>query len=476
MTQCREAPNLDDLLTSLAEAPERKRIAMGEVVCLGLEAVRRRIGEANWAHTENLVAQLVRKAIQRVCAPADTYLRCSDGSFVIVFASCNETIAKARSVKIAEIVNQALFGLEHMDGVTIHSAVETADGYSVDQGRSAAEVLTEMTERAARRELLPERVVLPELAKAETATTRKVKAKGAETPPPDAAAETERKAAVETDPIPHCRDQLIAAMHGFDSEPITFKFIPIWRVGKPDATYFHCMPMRAGTLGAPAARGYDVLGQDPPRRRIIELDLAALEHSLLALAGGVRKQPRMRLSVNLHFETLASAPGREGLMSLLSETPKALRDRLSCRISDIPAGAPEGRLSELTAQLAPQVETLTSIVEYIEPMQVQARQLRRLRAARIRVVFLRDPDAVSNDPLAYGGRFTRLCADIGIMPGISRVERVNRALQWSYAGFALMTGSVLGGPYDVPPSNLPINVGSFEAYSADKRPVWQGRA
>ncbi|MBP5858086.1 hypothetical protein KAJ83_13790 [Marivibrio halodurans] len=476
MTQCREAPNLDDLLTSLADAPERKRIAMGEVVCLGLEAVRRRIGEANWAHTENLVAQLVRKAIQRVCAPADTYLRCSDGSFVIVFASCNETIAKARSVKIAEIVNQALFGMEHMDGVTIHSAVETADGYSVDQGRSAAEVLTEMTERAARRELMPERVTAPELEKAETVTKRTVKAGNEEAPAPETIAGSGKKADIDPDPIPHCRDQLIAAMHGFDSAPITFKFIPIWRVGKPDATYFHCMPMRDGTLGAPPAKSYDVLGQNPPRRRIIELDLAAMEHSLLALAGGVRKQPRMRLSINLHFETLASAPGREGLMSLLNETPKALRDRLSCRISDIPPGAPEGRLAELTAQLAPRIETLTSIVEYVEPMQVQARQLRRLRAARIRVAFLRDPGEVSNDPLAYGGRFTRLCADIGIMPGISRVERMNRALQWSYAGFALMTGSVLGGPYDVPPPNLPINVGTFEAAGGRKRPVWQGRA
>ncbi|MCR9219317.1 MAG: hypothetical protein NXI21_03735 [Alphaproteobacteria bacterium] len=447
-------PPVDTLLKALSDRPKQEALHLGQVVCLGLDAVRARIGEAQWTSAEALVAQLVEKAIRRVCAPEDAFVRCRDGAFVVVFGTPDRAVAAARSAGIAEIVNRALFGEERFKGVTIHTTVRTATGLRPEPGRGADDVLQELLDGAAKRELDP-----PDPPKRPA-------------DPPDGAAADADSAPQEARPtpapkaIPRRRDAVLDAFKGIDRAPIVFRYLPVWTVGGGRVLLFHCIPTREMRCADASLRDHAVLGPDPANREIAELDMATLEHGLVEHCRRLRDGARQHLSVNLHYETVACSRGRADLAALLGEAPEPVRATLSARLVGLPEGAPEARLAQLAGQLAPYFSALSAMVPAIRTREALPRALQRLRAAGLRSALIRFDRTRAAPDAPYWRRFAEMCQEYGLRPGVCGAPDRESALLLSYAGFALLTGPVLGGPFDRLPAPYRFDARRLEGAAA----------
>jgi hypothetical protein len=433
-----------DVLSALSNRPRHDPIHLGQVVCLGLDRLRDKLGDAQWRKARSLVLSLVEKMAAQVCDPRDVVLPCRDGSYVIVFATAVGSIAEARATKIAARVNEALFGTDGVEGVTIHSAVETADGLGIDSGRSVSDVIGHLLQGAGGCDLAmssdgghkPGAPTGPDAAEA-----------AAHHPPVEGAANA----------IPHCRESLYGELAALDNAPISFAYLPLWEVRLGRVATFHCLPMRAGLFGEAPRCDYAVLGDGVTTREIVDLDIAGLEHGLLAQCKRLRAGFRQHLSVNIHFETLGCSYGRGKLFELLRDVPAPVRAVLTARLVGIPEGVPEARLIELTGRLAPFVHGCSAVVQNGDP-QGLARTLRRLRSAHVGT-------AVMNAQEGEGGlrdarsvvRFVAACRDSGVRTCAFDVASREEALTLSHFGFDLIMGPMLGGPFETLPEPYQVD-------------------
>jgi len=116
--------SLDGVTEDIKRRSKREPLSVGQVFCLGLDAVRDRLGEERWSRSEALVRRLMDTAIEQVLAESDTAMRARDLGYVVVFGdNCRET-AEAKVTKIAAIVNEALFGDNDLDGVHVAAVVQ----------------------------------------------------------------------------------------------------------------------------------------------------------------------------------------------------------------------------------------------------------------------------------------------------------------------------------------------------------------
>lgn len=450
------ARTLQDLLKTLSAKKRSKRVNLGQVICLGLEGLRKDLGEAHWEKSKHLVGRLIEKAIGSVCDDGDTYTRCRDGSFVIVFETENLSVAEAQAAKIAQIVNQALFGEAETDGLTVHATVTTTDGLALGEGRSADEILQDLVQQGVKRS-----VVAPDAGQADGGA----RDHGSTEPPSSDQEAPHGVSQEEATSIPRCRDALFAEFDKIKVQsPITFRFAPCWSVKYNKIAIFSCKPMRSDPIGGLETENYAVLGTEPDSKDIAELDVGALEHGMLALCQNLKAGARQRLTANVHFETLASSHGRGLLIDLLREAPAPVRQLLSIRLYDIPDGIPPDRLSEMTGRLSNYISSFVAVVR-LQPTRDTHAKLSLLKSAGVQNAFIQRPDGSLDEALSRMKNFSDLCGTLGLIPGAFGIESHKLALEAAYAGFGLITGPVLGGPFERLPKPYDFGIPELEAGS-----------
>ena len=429
----------NEVLEALQAMGSLSGLKLGQIVCIGVDDVRKKLGEEKWARTEGLVASLIEKAITQLSDPKDRYFKCRDASFLIFFADTDHDKAVAISAGIAAAVSKALFGQEFAKGLTVSGVVKTAEGLKLDKAEDPYAVLEALRGKA------------------------HVQLIGASPHPAPTAVPIGAVAEEELNNIRIAVDQdhsdLMKRLALIEDEPIVFKFLPVWRVSERLVHMFHCIPMRqSGTPDRPLWN-YAVLGREPETDTIIELDIAAMERGLLKLSDSLLRGESNFLAPNIHFETLASRKGQAALLPLLQKLPEQVGRRLFPNIMHIPDGIPEGRLRDVTGQLRHLTNKLSALIIPHKLSMDLAQILRRLHEGGIPGVFVR----LHRDPTKEDLRWVFTAAErtkaMGGFAGVTGVTDDHAFQQLADSHVDYCAGPIFGGPFDDIPAPYAFDKG-----------------
>jgi hypothetical protein len=98
----------------------------GRINVIGLDRIKAKLGE-RWDELSDRVHTVARSAIEKCLQPQDVWIA-HGNSYVIAFGRMNIEEAQAKCRIIAQIIENALLGEAHSDGVSVATAVATVDG------------------------------------------------------------------------------------------------------------------------------------------------------------------------------------------------------------------------------------------------------------------------------------------------------------------------------------------------------------
>lgn len=423
---------------------------VGQVICIGVEDVRERLGERRWEKTRDRLTELIIGAAKRHCGPNDTYFRCPDGSVLIVFSEKDVGRARETAAKIAKRVNNSLFGAEDCDGVTVDCRVDTAGAGAARKVSSPGDIVEALMPFASRMGIM-------EAARSGQGEHEERSSDGSDHPaPPGAVARKEET-------YEDLRGQLLEKFSAFGTQPIKFRYSPVLNLQKKFVGMFECLPSRRSGKANVTHWNYDVLPRGHEISDIVALDVACLEQALLGVTDQLIAGKPVLVCPTVHYETLAGRQGRDRILELLNQMPGELSDSLSLKVMFVPEGVPEIRLSEILGQVRGRVLDLSVEVSVHVDGSSVPRMINRFRAGGFRNIFVRmSPDTPPHDiekakTIAAGAK------KAGMVAGMLGVESRQLLMELAYSGFVLFGGTILGSPGAVLPAPYPFDATTLEA-------------
>ncbi len=444
----RKLDGMDKILGAVSSRSGESDFNLGQIICIGIDELKERLGEERWNHSQVLVSQLIEKAIQRYCGPKDMYCRCRDASFLIIFDTSEELEARTAATNVAGFVNRSLFGSSDTQGLSVKSVVHPCRAQT-EAAPAAADT------PAAFLNALEERV-------------SEIKKKAPEETAPAAAdpATSGKAAPQEPQKFESRRNELLDKLGAVQGGEIEFCFVPLWRIGEPSVGSFVCLPTRSAPLSDRPDWGYDVLGTDPDITRIVELDIAALERGLLEMTEHLLSGRECSFAASFHFETLANRKGQEEIFALLKELPHHILARLHAVVTDIPEGVPDTRLSLLTAPLRNHCRKLSAILPMaairVQPQNVLA----KLRKAGFSGIFLKLTSDSKQD-VESAIRFGEAASKTGVEAGVTHIMDEDILIKLAYSNLQWCSGTAIGGPYAEMPAPFRFDASNLESHAAD---------
>ena len=80
-----------------------------------------------------LVSSFVESAIRTHSGRLDSYLKCEDGSYVIIFQGVNQDMALLKASRIAKQVNETLFGQGGFEGTTLRTIISEDEKWKYEE-------------------------------------------------------------------------------------------------------------------------------------------------------------------------------------------------------------------------------------------------------------------------------------------------------------------------------------------------------
>jgi len=358
------------VLRTLEERIRTNDVKPGQVICLGLGGVRRRLGEHRWPRVRNLVLALVEKAIRETCDAADIFLPCQEDAFIIVFASPQPNVTDAKVLRIVRTVGTALFGDDsELDGMTVRTAEQTEAGFTLGPEQDASAVFAHLLRTADHRDLqdsLSQGPVSGLLG----------------------GGFAEEWGDRECEDI---RVSLRVELQGFAERPVQIGYWPVTNMIHRGRRTCWVRPTKTGAFDDEPYTDYEVLGEEPGLREYVSLDIRLLEQGMLHMVRQIRQQRRTHLFFNVHFDTLASRQGLSELTGLLREVPTPYRKLMTACIWHVPGGIPTARLGELILRLSLLVGEVAVVLRADSIDEPLTRLMAHLRAARVGILVVRLP-------------------------------------------------------------------------------------
>ena len=443
--------SIEDVQARVAGHPAKESLTLGQVVCLGLEDLKERVGHQRWRRTEELVIHLIDTAIQEVLGPEDSFMRARDGSYLIVFGSGNPDIAEAKAARIATLVNRRLFGEDDAEGITVQSVIATSEGLEPGESRNPASIIEALLTKA-RPLSLSTAAGHPICAKEDLVQAAHACERGetgyTQTDSSDALhGGGQRFARPEA-----VHQALLQEFTSLSAGSVRYAFRPVWQPKMERNAVFHCVPLKDSLIEGEPYEDYRVLGADPGRDEIAELDFAAMEVALLAQSRRLAQGGRQMVSFNLHFETLSTTRRRNEVIALLDKAPQELYETLLFQIVGIPDGVTEGRLAEIIRPLQGYARDIVALIDLTGSQSSPASQFARLRAAGIRCVVIRLPDCTSPASMTAIRHMIAALRRCGMRFGVSNVAMLKTQRMWKQEGACFFVGALFGGPFDQLPS------------------------
>lgn len=440
----RKLDSMDKILGAVSSRSGESDFNLGQIVCIGIEDLKERLGEERWNHSQQLVSQLIEKAIQRYCGPKDMYCRCRDSSFLIIFDTAEELVARTAATNVAGFVNRSLFGSSDTRGLSVKSVVhpcraKTEAAPSIDD--TPAAFLNALEERVseAKKEGPDENPTPVRTTKGVTQDHQKFESR---------------------------RNELLDKLDSVQGGEIEFCFVPLWRIGEPTVGSFVCLPNRSAPLSDRPDWGYAVLGSDPEIARIVELDIATLERGLLEMTEHLLSGRECSFAASFHFETLANRKGQEEIFALLKELPHHILSRLHAVVTDIPEGVPDTRLSLLTAPLRNHCRKLSAVLPMtgirVQPQNVIA----KLRKAGFSGIFVKLTSDSKQD-VESAIKFGEAASKTGAEAGVTHIMDEDILIKLAYSTLQWCSGTAIGGPYAEMPAPFRFDASNLEAQATE---------
>ncbi len=449
---------MDGFLGKVESLRDPTNTSLGQIFCIGTERIREKFGDARWRRSEELVAKLIEKSIEQHCDSKDVFLRCRDASYLILFSDPSMAKAEAASTKIAEFVNDSLFGSEEGEALTIQSVVRTAAGLQETNAFTTAEVIGRLREQAETVEIGKH-----DTSKASNGPTLVASDDDGAGTAPDNPVPAKKDKELK---LPSNRQELFAKLRSVQDAPIKFQYLPLWDVSRRRVRTFNCVPCRNSAISGEPLWNYAVLGKDPDIADIIALDIAALEKGLLDLTENLLGGMSCNLVPNLHFETLANKKGKQEVSALLAELPDLIRQCVWPSVVQIPDGVPEGRLMEISGHIGSYCGNVGAVLVPEKLKNDLNKTLIRYRAGGFTGIFLRFKDAPTKAEIKELLSIADRSREIGGHVGVTGISDAETLIQLAYSNIGFISGSVFGGPYDEIPLEYDFDAKNLEGLKA----------
>lgn len=438
-------------------------VPLGQVFCIGIDDIRKRVGDSKWKRLKDRVTKLIVDAVQRVCRRDDVFLECPDGSVLVVFAGSDQLRSQAAVAKAARMVNEALFGSEDYAGAEIRSFVQMAGG---EQGQSASDILDALLAKARMVSISPS---LQEAAQAvpepiaPSRPARQSAGRKTASPVTDTPSATAGSAKTEKGGVPSFRSELLDRFRAVAESPIEFRFLPILNVQRRKVDMFICLPSRKAVSRTGRTWGYGVLGNSPESSEICDLDIACLELGLMSMMDHLSNGQIVSICPCLHFETLGSKKNRERVIALLEMVPSNIRSFIYPIVMQIPVGVLESRLAEMVGQVRSHVNFLAAEVFPQKAPADLVRSISRLRAGGIECILINLPRDHTEKDVHWAHQVGDRVAAQGGKAGVTGIRTPDTLIELAYSSLEYCAGPAVGGPYDVMPDPIAFDPKKLEA-------------
>lgn len=445
-------------LRELIAAADRP-VPLGQVFCIGIDDIRKRVGDSKWKRLKDRVTKLIVDAVQRVCRRDDIFLECPDGSVLVVFAGNDQLRSQAAVAKAARMVNEALFGSEDYAGAEIRSFVQMAGG---EHGQSASDILDALLARAkmvsvapsAREDARDQAEAVAPSRPARQSAGRKI---------PDPVAETPASAPPTQKSVPSFRSELLDRFRAIAESPIEFRFLPILNVQRRKIDMFICLPSRKAVSRTGRTWGYGVLGNSPESSEICDLDIACLELGLMSMMDHLGNGQIVSICPCLHFETLATKKNRERVIALLEMVPSNIQAFIFPIVMQIPVGVLESRLAELVGQIRSHVNFMAAEVFPQKTPADLVRSISRLRAGGIECILINLPRDHTEKDVRWAHQVGDRIAAQGGKAGVTGIRTSDTLIELAYSSMEFCAGPAVGRPCEVMPDPIAFDPKKLEA-------------
>lgn len=449
--------SMTEFLSLVGTAEGSESLNLGQIVCLGAEDLRERLGDARWAKAQDHIGDVIEKAIGEHCGARDAYFKCRDASFLIVFASRSADKAELVSAAIANAVNKILMGSEELRAVTVRGISQSGRNLTLSAARDPQSMLNALQGKA-------HKVSISNDDHEPAASPDRPEESTPAAAAPSAAPSAGRAGSGGALPsIPKGnRAELLAKLSVIKDAPVDFRFLPIWFNGERKIWTFNCAPMRPSTMVGETTWNYGVLGANPQISEVVDLDIAALEHGLIELTDHLVAGRQCQLVPNFHFETLTNYRGRNEISSLLSALPQRLRQSILPNVMYVPNGVPDGRLTDITGHLKPFCKEIGAIIVPSKLEGDVVRTLTRLKACGFNGIFVRANQTITRNHMDWILHIIDRINAIGGVSGVTAIPDDEHMFKLAYSAAKVCAGQSLGGPFETMPAPFEFDARKLE--------------
>ncbi len=450
--------SMTEFLALVGAAEGSESLNLGQIVCLGAEDLRERLGDARWAKAQDHIGDTIEKAIGEHCGARDAYFKCRDASFLIVFASRSADKAELVSAAIANAVNKILMGTEELRAVTVRGISQSGRNLTLSAAKDPQGILNALQSKAHRVSISnDDHEPAPGSDRPAVTTPAAIS--------PAAIAPTAGRAGADgkLPSIPKGnRAELLAKLSVIKDAPVEFRFLPIWFNGERKIWTFNCAPTRPSTMVGETTWNYGVLGANPQISEVVDLDIAALEHGLIELTDHLVAGRECQLVPNFHFETLTNYRGRNEISSLLSSLPQRLRQSILPNVMYVPQGVPDGRLTDITGHLKPFCKEIGAIIVPSKLEGNVVRSLARLKSCGFNGIFVRANQTITRNHMDWILHVIDKINAIGGVSGVTAIPDDEHMFKLAYSTAKVCAGQSLGGPFETMPAPFEFDARKLE--------------
>lgn len=376
----------------------------GQIQILGLTGLREQLG-SEWAKFRTTIRVAIENIISTHTGPRDSAMPIGEDHYLMVFAGADINEAKRKSLQIAEAVRKVLLGQSEAERIKVQAKLgRVAKTYSDD-------------------------IVFVETEPLE------IPSSPVESIPPVKA--------------PQVRNRSAIAKMRIKEEPLKqndydIGFHPIWNVQHEVMVGYAVVPHIQRANGVMVYE-HAVLKEGARDEEIVALDCQLLRTQIDMAAELYRNAFATLLLSQIHYRTLSSTAGRNAVLEIARQVPPFLKKTLMVEINGIPENTPPSTIAQRAGGFSSFFRALTVRVPRLDyPVSDCA-------ATSATVISFKVPEKMAPDTFLAGAK--KLVADARktkIMTSFSEVPDVKLAASLKEIGATFVTGSMLGGPYDIP--------------------------
>lgn len=277
----------------------------GCVNVIGLEALREKAG-TRWPKIRDGIYARLETILRQRLGPADFFVPLDDIAYLVTMPAADADDAKVACLRVAFDLYTEYMGKCDLGFLNIYRAA-TGEGDTIVLERITTEELRGLAERAG-------------------------------------ASEGIQKVSAQAEPAGAVVSQRL--------QPLTFKthFLPVWDARNEAITHYACLAQK---LILPHAPFTTIAPQDLSFKERAKVEITCIQRGAAMLARKIERGERFLMSFRVSFETLGAHTARVEFTSACRELPSDFRQYLVFKLTDVPAGVPHSRLSELVMALKP---------------------------------------------------------------------------------------------------------------------------